>query len=105
MSRSQEEGLGLHRPSRLEEMSQGCHTGGRTQALPETPGHNAFSVLMAAAHIAVPVITVIQFQPCIGLKPWVICKSLLRLRKTPCLSAWALPNSHAVTNKQRQSDG
>lgn len=75
----------------LEDMHQGCHTEGRTQALPETPGHNAFSVLMAIAHIAVTVIPMILLQPCTGLKAWVIGKSLLELGETPCLSAWVQP--------------
>lgn len=52
----------------LEDMNQECCTGGRTLVLPETPGHNALSVLMTAAPIAVTVIPVIQLQPCTGLK-------------------------------------
>lgn len=62
----------------LEDMNQKCHTGGRTQVLPETPGHSALSVLM----IAITVIPVFQLWSCTGLKAWVTGKSLLGLRKT-----------------------
>lgn len=66
----------------LEDMNQKCHTGGRTQVLPETPGHSALSVLMTASPIAITVIPVFQLWSCTSLKAWVTGKSLLGLRKT-----------------------
>lgn len=98
VSRSQEEGLGLHRPSRLRDMRQGFHTEGRTR----DPSSPCFLRLRAAAHIAVSVIYLCNTALALHRpEARVICKSLLKLGEIPYLSALALPNSQAVTNKQR----
>lgn len=76
-------------------MSQGFHPEG-------TPGLSVFSVLTVAAHVAVTVIHLCDPAPALH-RP----EGLGHLQKPteageiPYLSAWAPPNSQAVTNKQK----